>query len=78
MAAADLRNLRMRETHKKVKSWKNHILLHEIERANDRINEFGILGSANLNIITAQTLIRNGIREFRNHYEIRLTHSSIY
>jgi hypothetical protein len=52
VAAADLENLKMRETYKEVKSWKNHILLHRIERANARINEFGIFGSANLNIIT--------------------------
>jgi hypothetical protein len=52
----------MREMHKRVKLWRIHILLHGIKRANFRIDEFGIFGSANLNVTAIQTLIRNGIR----------------
>jgi hypothetical protein len=53
VAAADLKKLKMRGMHKRVKLWKIYILLHGIERANVRIDEFGIFGSANLNVIAA-------------------------
>jgi hypothetical protein len=62
VAAADLKKLKMREMYKRVKLWRIYILLNRIERANVRIDEFGIFGSANLNVTAAQTLIRNGIR----------------
>jgi hypothetical protein len=62
VAAADLKKLKIREIYKRVKLWRIHILLYGIERANIRINEFRIFGSANLNVTAAQTLTRNGVR----------------
>jgi hypothetical protein len=62
VAAADLKELKMREIYKRIKLWRNYILLYGIKRANIRIDEFGIFGLINLNVTAIQTLTRNGVR----------------